>query len=210
MVLHVARKTHVAFVWLWLPRTYPCLTTCWSRSPLRYLRYSENDVKSLHMLSRCCVSSCPCTIIRLQFNNSRNLHVYSAIFPVSFAEVFGCILTPRVCQFVKLHLFRPTSLHALLYRSRDCAHHPAGFAIFAPLGQLCIFIILICLILLLIGTYKIAQTVSEGNQNLLKHFLSSLLVNPTFSACLISSCSWVVVVAAFSTRVLATVVPLST
>ena len=47
----------------------------------------------------------------------------------------------------------------------DCAHHPAGFIIFARLAQLCIFMILIFHIFLIIGTYKIAHNVSDSNNH---------------------------------------------
>jgi len=60
----------------------------------------------------------------------------------------------------------------LLYRFGDCAHYPAGIAILAQVAHLCIFFI-ICLvfaILLIVGTCKIAQTVSNSIHQLLKRF----------------------------------------
>jgi len=84
----------------------------------------------------------------------------------------GCMLPSRLCQLVKLHLLLSKSLHALLHRVGDCAHHPAGFVIFAQLALLCLFINLIFPILPMVGTCKFTQTVSDINRHLKKRFFA--------------------------------------
>ena len=64
----------------------------------------------------------------------------------------------------------PNALHAVLYCFGDCAHLPARFIIFEPLAELCIssIINLVFPILLIFGTFKITQTVSDSIQPLLR------------------------------------------
>jgi hypothetical protein len=64
------------------------------------------------------------------------------------------------------------ALHAVPYCSGDCAHHPARFIVFAQLAKLCVFFIFRDKfpILLMIGTWKIAQSVSNSIQHLLECF----------------------------------------
>jgi len=101
------------------------------------------------------------------YDNCRNIQFGYDIFLIFFTEVIGHVPQSRLCQFVKLHLLVPKSLHALLYRFRYSAHHPAGFIIFAQCVQLCIFIIFP--ILFIVWTHKIAQTSSNRIQHLLKY-----------------------------------------
>jgi len=58
----------------------------------------------------------------------------------------------------------------MLYCFGDCAHHPARFVIFGSLADLRIILIIILVfpILPIVGTCKIAQTLSNGNEHLLK------------------------------------------
>jgi hypothetical protein len=48
------------------------MTTSWSWSPLWPLRYSGNNVKSLHKLSKCSRWRCLSIIICLRWNDCRN------------------------------------------------------------------------------------------------------------------------------------------
>jgi hypothetical protein len=58
----------------------------------------------------------------------------------------------------------------MLDHFRYCAHHAAGFVIFARLALLCPIIILLFPILSIIGHCNIAQTVSDSNYYLVKQF----------------------------------------
>jgi hypothetical protein len=145
------------------------MTTSWSRSSLWLLRYSGDNVKSLHKLSNSCRWRCQSIIIRLRLNDYLNPEFRCAVLLILFTEVVGCILPSGLSQFVDLHLLLPKRLHVLLYRFGDCAHHPARFIIFAQLALLSLFIILVFPILPIVGTCKITQTVSDSNQHLLKH-----------------------------------------
>jgi len=149
-------------------------------------------------------------VIRLRLNNCQNPQFGRAVLLISVPEIVGCILPSRLSQFVELHLLLPKPLHALLYRVSDCAHHSAGFVIFAQLVLLCLFIILIFPIFPMVGTCKITQTVSDSNQHLLKRLFGLLDANPASSACIISSCSFWTAASVSSTRFLAPAVSLST
>jgi len=104
----------------------------------------------------------------LGLNDGRNPQSRCAVLLICFTEVVGCILPSHLCQFVQLHLLLPKPLHAMLCHFADCAHHPAGFVIFAQLALLCPFIILIFPILPIVRTCKITQTVSDSLHHLLK------------------------------------------
>jgi len=166
--LRSGRTTQYHRVRLWLPRTEPKITTSWSRSPLRHLGYSGDNVKTLDTLSRCCLCRCGCIIIWVQFNDCQYHQIGCAVLRISFPEVVSCVPPSRLCEFVKLHLLLPKPLNALLYRFGDCAHHPAGLIIFAQLALLCLFIILIFPILPMVRTSNMTQTVSSSNYHLLK------------------------------------------
>jgi len=161
-------KTGYARVWLQLHWTWPNMTTSWSRSLLRHLQYSGDDVKTLQKLSNCCQYRCRCIKIRLLLNDCRNLQSRFAVLLISFMEVIDCVLPSRLCQFVELHPRLRNPLLVLLHHFRNCAHHPAGFIIFAHLALLCLCIILIFPILPIVGTCKITQTVSNSNHHLQK------------------------------------------
>jgi len=145
------------------------MTTSWSRSPLQFLRYSWDNIKRLHKLSKCCGCRCGWIIIGLWFNVCQNPQFGYAILLISFTEVVGCIPTFRLCQFVKLHRLLPKPLNVLLYRVGGCAHHPAVFVIFSQIALLWLFVIHIFPILPIVGTFKIAHTVSDSNHHLPKH-----------------------------------------
>jgi len=148
--------------------TQPTMTTSWSRSPLRHLRYSGDNDKRLQKLSNRCRYRCRCIFICLLLNDCRNLQCGCAGLLIPFTEVIGCVLLSRLCQFVELHHLLTKPLQALLHHFRHCAYHPAKFIIFAQLALLCLFIILIIPILPIVGTCKITQTVSDSNHHLLE------------------------------------------
>src|SRR5258705_389746 len=144
------------------------MTTSWLRRPLQPLRYSGDNVKTPHQLSKCCWWRCWSIIICLWLNDIWNPQLGGAVLLVSFTEVVGCILPSRLSQFVELHLLPQKPLHALLDRFGDCTHHLARFVIFAQIALLSLFIILIFPIIAIVGTCKITQTISDSNQHLLK------------------------------------------
>jgi len=89
---------------------------------------------------------------------------------MSVAEVVGHVSPAQLRQFVKLHLRQLKTIRAMLYRFGDCAQHPAGFAIFGQLAQLRIFFIIILVFpfLPIVWNCKLAETISNGVQHLLK------------------------------------------
>jgi len=172
------------------------MTTSWLICPLRHVRYSGDNVKTHHKPSNCCWCRCRCIIIRLWCNDCRNPQFGWAVLLISFMEVVGRILPSWMCQFVKLHLLLLKPLHALLHHFGECAHHPAGFVILAQLALLCLFIILIIPILLIVGTCKITQTVSDSNHHLLESLFglsvgqSSVFSFPCIIVLLLNCCVW--------------------
>jgi len=165
---------------------------------------------TLLKLSKCFWCRGSCIIIRLQFKACRNLQLGCAVLLCCFTEVVGCVPPSCLCQFFKIHLLQLKPLHVLLYSLGDCAHHPAGFVIFAQLALLWLFIILMFPILPIIGTCKIAQTVSSSHHHLLKQPFG-------LSGCQshVFSCPWVfllhaIAASASSTCFLTTAVSLST
>jgi len=144
------------------------MTTSWSRSPLQPLRYSGDNVRTLHKRSKCWWWRCQSVIICLRLNDCRNPQFRCAVHLISFTEVVGCSLPTRLSQFVELHMLLPNPLHALLDHFGDCAHHPAWFVILAQLAQLSLLLILIVPILPIVGTCNITESVSDSNQLLLK------------------------------------------
>jgi len=162
------------------------MTTSWSRSPFRY---SGDNVKTLHKLCKCCRWMRRSVVIRSLQKDCRNPHFGCAVLLISFTEVVGCILPSRLSQFVELHLLLPKPLNVLLYRFSDCAHHPAGFVIFAQLALLSLFIILIFPIFPsseLARSLGLSPIPTSISSNVFSGFLD---VNPASSACVISSCS---------------------
>jgi len=120
-------------------------------------------MKTLDKLSKGCWCTCGCIIILSRLNHCQNTQTGCAELRISFMDVVSFVPPSRLCQLFKLHVHLPIPLHALWYRFRDCAHHPAGFFIIAQLALLYLFIILIFPILPIFGTCKIAQTVSDSN-----------------------------------------------
>jgi hypothetical protein len=103
----------------------------------------------------------------LGLDNRRN-HQFGIPLPhISLTKVVGCIPPSRLGQFIKSHLLLPKPLHVVLYRFTDCAYYPARFIIITEFSELCIFFIIFLVFpnLLIIGTCKIAQTVSDSIQH---------------------------------------------
>jgi len=120
------------------------------------------------MLSKCCWWWCGCCRVRSRLHNCLNLQLSYHKLHNSLKEVVSSVPLSRLHQFVKPHLLLPKALHAVLYRSWDCDQLPARFIIFTQLAKLWIFLIIILdfSILLILGTCKIAQTVSDRSQHL--------------------------------------------
>jgi len=144
------------------------MTTSWSRCSVRHLQYCRENLKTLHKHSKWCQWRCRSVIICLRLNDCRKTQFRCALLLISFKDVVGCILPSRLSQFVRLDLLLPKPHHTLLYCFGGCAHHPAGFVIFAQPALLNLFNIIFCPILLVIGSCKITQTVTDTNQHLLK------------------------------------------
>jgi len=146
------------------------MTTSWSRSHLRHTRFTGDAIKSLHGLTKCCWWRNCGTIIRLGLNHRCNLQFGGSVNLVPLTGVIGNIFPAWLYQFMKLHLLLPETLHPVLDHGGNCVHHPAGFIIFAQLARLCIFIVIILILptLPIIGTCKIAPTISNGVQHLLE------------------------------------------
>ena len=145
------------------------MATLQLRSPLRHLRHSGDNFKTLQQHSNRWWHRCRCIFMRLQLNDSLNHQCRCAVLPISSTEEFGWVLLSRSCQFIKLHLLLTKPLHLLLHVFSVCTHHQAGFVIFAQLALLSVFIILIFSILAIVGTCKITQAVSHCNHPLLRN-----------------------------------------
>jgi len=208
----IGRENRYEFVWLWFLCTQPHLTTPRSRSLCQHLRLSEDDVESLHKLSKCCLGWCPCNHVSLWLDNCWNLQFSSPILHISLTEVGGCMPQSRLGQFVKPLLLLPKSLHAVLYCFGDPAHHPAWFVIVTQHDKLCIVfsIFFVIPILRIVRTCKITQTVSDSNEHLSKRFSRRSSCCSRVSAVLISSWICIIAVSASWTHFLATEVSLLT
>jgi len=160
------------FVWQWFLQTQPHLPTSWSRSHCRHLRLSPDDVKCLHKLTKCCRRWCVYSHVYLGLDNCRNLQFGCHILHMSLTEVVGCVPPSWLLWSVKPHLLPPKTLHTVLYCFGDCAHHPARVIINTQLAKPCFFFIIFLVfpILLIVQTYKIAQSVSDCIQHLFKRF----------------------------------------
>jgi len=111
-------------------------------------------------------------MIRLGLNDQWNLQFGLPVHLISFAETVGRVPPSGLFQFIKLHPLLSKPLHAALYRFEDCAHHAAGYVIFAQLALHCIIgFIFIFRILHIVRTGQITHTVSDSIQHLIKcHF----------------------------------------
>ena len=121
----------------------------------------------LHQLSNCYWCRCRCVISYLQLKDGQHQPFGLDVLLLSFTEGTGYLLPSSRGQFLKLNLHLTKPHHVLLHRFGDCAHHSAGFIIFAQLALLYLFIILIFLILCIVRTSKITWTVSHSHHHLL-------------------------------------------
>jgi len=153
------------FLW-----TKPHLTISLSRRHLRHVWLSGDDIKSLHMISKCCRWWCGCSQVCMGLANSRNVQFSRHVLHISLTEVVGRGPLSRLGELVKPHLLLPKALHSVLYCFGHCSHHPARFVILAQFAMPCILFIIILVfpILLIFATCKITQTVSHSIQHLLK------------------------------------------
>ena len=137
------------------------------------------------MLSKCCRGWCGCSRVYLELDNCQKLYFGSPMLHISLMELVGCVPPSRLPQFVKPHLLLLKTLHAVLYCFGDCDHHPARFITITQLAELCIFFIifLVFTILLIVGTCKIAQTVSDSIQHLFKCCFGSSGCRPRAFSC---------------------------
>jgi len=163
-------KTGYTCVRLQHPTTPPPGTTSWSSSPLWHVRYSGDNVKTLHKLSNFSWCMWGCIIVRLRLNDCWNRQFRCAVHLFSCTEVVGSILPFPWCRLVKLHLLLLNSLHALQHCFGDYAHHPAWLVIFAHLALLCLFRILIFPILPIGETSDLAKRLSNSNHPLMKSY----------------------------------------
>jgi len=127
-------------------------------------------MKCLHWLTKSRWYRTSYILFRLRLNDPRNHQFGSPVLRISLTEVVSRVSPARLPQFVKCHLLLPKTLHVMLYWFRDCAHHTAGFVMFAKIALLRIFLIIIPVfpILPIVWTCKIAQILSDGIPNLLK------------------------------------------
>jgi len=123
------------------------------------------------MFAACCQCRCSCNLVCLQCYNCWNLQLSCPVLHISLMQVVSHLPPFWLRQFILPHLLLPNTLHVLVYCLGNCAHHAVGFIIAAQLVQRCPFfiIILILPICLIIRTCKIAQTVSNTIQYLLKY-----------------------------------------
>jgi hypothetical protein len=165
------------------------MTTSWSRGPLRPLRSSADNVKTLHQLSKCCCWRCRSVIHCLRLDDSQNPQFGGAVLLISVTEGVGWILPSQLSQFVELHLLLPNSLHALL-----------DLLVIVPITQpgSSSSLTLPCSISSssscspsspsseLARSLRLSQIPTNISSNV---FSGALDVNPAISACMISSCS---------------------
>jgi len=144
----------------------------WSICAIWHLQYSWDDMKSLRLLFKCCWCRCGYNHLCSRCNDRPNLQCGQHVHHICRREVVNRIHPFRLRQFIKPYLVLPKSLFELFDQFGDCAHHPAGSIIFAQLAPLWIFfiVVLIFSILLIIGTCKITQSVSNNIQHLLEWF----------------------------------------
>jgi len=117
--------------------------------------------------------------------NRWNLQFGTPILHISLMEVVGCVPPYRLGQLIKPYLLLPKTLHAMLYCFEYLAHHPASIIIITQLAELCIFFIIFLVFptLLIVGTCKIAQTVSDSIEHLFKRCIGLSGCHPSIIRC---------------------------
>jgi len=106
----------------------------------------------------------------------------------------------------------PKSLHTLLYCFWDCPYYPARFVVFVQLARVWIFFVIcrVFPVLLIVGTCKVAQTIILSIEHLQNCFPDFVVVDPACSTSLMPSCSCLISVSESWSRILATLVLIST
>jgi len=119
---------------IYVMQTYPHMTTPWVRCHMRHFQFSGDPIRSLKRIIKSFWHRWRYIIWRLRFNDSWN-HLFNRhLSLIPLMEVFGRVSPAWLSQFVKLHLHLPKTLHAILYRFGDCAHHPPWCVILAKLA----------------------------------------------------------------------------
>ena len=91
--------------WAWFLWVEPLLSTSWSRCPLRHLRLSWENIKTLHKLSKCCRWWCGWSLVCLSLDNCRNQQCGHPTLDISLTEVVSCIPPSRLRKFSNLFCF---------------------------------------------------------------------------------------------------------
>ena len=167
-----ARETLCGWVTMFSPNQTSFDYFLVEKSVAAYVILRGWNAESAYAL-QCCRWWCGCNGVNLGHHNCQNHQIGHPILGISLTEVVCCVPASRLCQFIKHQLILLNTLHVVLYHFVDCAHHPAEFVILAQHTQLCIFfiiILLLFLIVIIVGTWKIAPTVSDWIHHLLKGF----------------------------------------
>lgn len=136
------RAWHSLPVWLWLPGTNCQMMTSLLRESMRHLRYSINNIKSLHQLTKCFRCRRGGKFVLFGLNDCRKLQFSCAIGVISSPEIVSRVPPSRLYQLVQPYRLLPKSLDGVLHNFWDCAHHAAGFTMFTQFAQLFISMIL--------------------------------------------------------------------
>jgi len=67
------------------------------RSHCQHLHLPTDDIRSLHMLSKCCQGWCSCAHVYFGLHNFGNLKFGSPIHQISLAGVVGCVHPSLLC-----------------------------------------------------------------------------------------------------------------
>jgi len=208
----VGRDNRYELLWLCFFRTQPHLTTSWARSHCRHWRLSSEDIKSMHMLSKCCRRWSGCSHVYLGLNNHRNLQFGSPVLHIPLTKVVGCIPPTRLGQFVKLHLLLLKPLQAVLncldsvpitqpgWSSSLSLPSSVSSSLYSSSSTSCSSSELARSLRLCPIAFNISSNVFSGFP----------VVPPTFSPLVISFSFCIIAVSAYWTRFLATAVSLST
>jgi hypothetical protein len=146
------------------------MTTTLSGSPLQPKRLFRDSINCLHKVPKCAQSWRSCSRCCFGLHISQNYQFGHLVFHIPLTEVVSHVPPSQLCQLVSPPLHLPNTVHAVLYRVGDCAHHWVRFIISARLAKLCILFFIFHHLpsLLIIRSCKIAQTVYDSTQQLLK------------------------------------------
>lgn len=74
------------FVCLGCPRSLPHMTTSWLRCPKQHLRYSDDNIKSLRQLAKCCHRRCRFKLVSLHLAKCRSGQFGCPIVQITLTE----------------------------------------------------------------------------------------------------------------------------